>query len=384
MSFEKFKNLTDNLEISKNDINCVVDAIKNEDISWPNGYTKKLENAVANFLDCKYVLAHCNGTSALYSAISSLPLDKNDEIICPSYTWWSSAAPVVNLGFKLIFCEVNKDLTIDFLDIEKKISKKTRAIIVPHLWGNMCNVLELKKILKKCSSEKFFIIEDASHVFGGKYKNKFLGTFGDVGVFSMQKNKFLTAGEGGLLVTNNKKLFLRSLFLGHYERIRKCVPIGNDIRKFINTGGGYKFRIHPLASAFAFSQLQRIRQKQLSQNKLMGYIKQKLANFPHLRVCGNNPIEYITGGIYSLRISLDCTFTKRQLKYLSKNFNISKEYLSLLHLEPFFSKARFTGKGALPNTEKFYSNLYSFPVFYRGDMKLIDEYLSELKLFLSK
>jgi len=382
MDFNKFKNLTDNIDISQSDIDYVIDALRHKDISWPNGYTKKLEIAVANFLNCKYVVAHCNGTSALYSAISALDLHSGDEVICPSYTWWSSAAPVVNLGLQLVFCEINNNLTVDFSDIEKKINKKTKAIIIPHLWGNMNNIIRLKEILKKHSSRKIFIIEDASHVFGGKYKNKFLGTFGDIGIFSMQKNKFLTSGEGGLLVTDNKKLFLKSLFLGHYERIKKNTIVSNDIDKTINIGGGYKFRIHPLASALAFSQLKKIKSKQSSQNRLMKHVKKEISKFPHLTIHGEYISGYIPGGMYSLRISLDYTFSKKQLEFMFKKFNIYREYLLLLHLESFFSRAKFVGRRALPNTEKIYSNLYSFPIFYRGSVKEINEYLIDLKYFL--
>lgn len=382
MDVAKLKQMTSNVEISAQDLKYVVDALKKKDISFAYGYTNKLETAISNFLGCKYVVAHCNGTSALYSAVKALDLNQEDEIICPSYTWWSSAAPVVNLGYKLVFCEIDEKLTVDFEDVLRKLNKKTKAIIVPHLWGNMCNVSALKRALRVSGFKKIFIIEDASHVFGGKYKNKFLGTLGDIGAFSLQKNKFLTAGEGGLLVTNDKKLFFNSLPLGHYERIRKKLPLNHKLLKFGNTGMGFKFRISPLSAALAFSQLQKIKKKKKLQNERMDYLRKFVVSLPGMRLSQEDIFGYSRGGIYSLRVYMNYRFSVKDLADLKNNFFIHKEGIPLLHTEPFFRGAKFFGVGALPQTEKIYSRLYSLPVFYRGNKRDLKSYVKELEEFL--
>jgi len=128
--------------------------------------------------------------------------------------------------------------------------------------------------------------------------------------------------------------------------------------------------------------LKKIKSKQSSQNRLMKHVKKEISKFPHLTIHGEYISGYIPGGMYSLRISLDYTFSKKQLEFMFKKFNIYREYLLLLHLESFFSRAKFVGRRALPNTEKIYSNLYSFPIFYRGSVKEINEYLIDLKYFL--
>lgn len=382
MDVAKLKKITDNTEINAQDIKFVTEALRKKDISFPFGCTRKLEIAVSDFLKCKYVVAHCNGTSALYSAVKALNLNKGDEIICPSYTWWSSASPIVNLGYKLVFCEIREDLTIDFQDVLRKITSKTRAVIIPHLWGNICDVGSLKRFLRASGHDRIFIIEDASHVFAGKYKNKFLGTLGDIGVFSLQKNKFLTAGEGGLLVTNNKELFFNSLPLGHYERMAKKLPIDHKLRKFCNTGLGFKFRMHPLAAALALSQLSKIEKKRSLQNERMDYLKNEIASLPGVSLSQKNISGYLPGGLYMLRIYLDYCFNSKDISYLQNNFFVLKEGIPLLHREPLFADAKFFGMGNLPKTENFYSRLYSVPVFYRGRKEYIKSYVKELAAFL--
>lgn len=377
----KFRKLFENLQISKNDVSIILKTIFTKDLSWPYGIIKKFEEKISKFLQVKYVIAHCNGTSAMYSAMFGVGVTKDTEVICPSYTWWSSVAPAINLGATVIFCEINPDnLTIDPRDVKEKITSKTKAIIIPHLWGNFGDIEAIKLILKK-TGRKIYLIEDASHAIGAKFRNKALGTLGDVGVFSLQLGKPLPAGEGGLLVTNNYKIYEKAIFLGHYERIKNLKK--SKFRKYRKTGGGYKFRIHPLGAALAYSQLVKLKCKLRKQNLLMSYLEKKLCSIPGVRLFNRNRKGFIPGGRFGFRIGIDPikTNSHRSFNFLKKELYLEKEYIPLLHLEPFFieNRSRYTGKKALPVTEKIYKNLIGLPIFYKRSSKDIEQYVNTFR-----
>jgi perosamine synthetase len=382
---KEFKENFENLDISPEDIGAVLNTLKEKDLSWPYGITQKFEKEIAKFLKVKYVLAHCNGTSAMYAAMFSIGVGPGTEVICPSYTWWASAAPAVNLGAKVVFCEINSNnLTIDSEDVKRKITRKTKAIIIPHLWGMFGDIETIKEITQKIG-RKIYLIEDASHALGAKYKNHSLGTLGDVGIFSLQMGKPLPAGEGGLLVTNNYNLYEKAVFIGHYERIK---DLKNDnIRKYKKTGGGYKFRIHPLGAALAFSQLKRLERKLKKQNLLMDYFEKRLKTLPEVQVFNKNPKEFVVGGRFGFRVGLKDKLIDAQSVNLLKNEVFAEnEYVPLLHMEPFFIEkgAKYSKNGSLPLTEKLYQTLLGLPVFYHGEKSDVDSYVEKLKKLLIK
>jgi len=356
-------------------------------LSWPFGVTKKFEERISQFLNVKYALAHCNGTSAMYSAMHAVGVGKNTEVICPTYTFWASITPAINLGAQVVFCDIREDdLLIKIDTIKDHITSKTKAIIVPHLWGRLGRIDKLRELCKKYD-RKIFIIEDASHCFGAKYGYNFLGTLGDVGIFSLQAGKPLVAGEGGILVTNNFAIYDSAVYLGHYERIETLV--GTKYSKYSKTGGGYKFRIHPLASAIALSQLESIEKRLLSQNKLMQYYESMLKCIPQIQTFKKEHHNFVPGGHFGLRIALKNSI-KQKLRFVEEcNMNglkIENEYIPLLHKEKFFIKnnARNTGDNFFIRTQKLHDNLISLPIFYAGDNAIIDSYLKTFKNILEK
>ena len=169
-------------------------------------YLDKFEKNFSNYIGSNYCVGVGNGTDALEIAVKSLKLKKNSEIIVPNNTWISTAEAVLNNGYKVVFCDINlEDYTICTKSLKKKISKKTSAIIAVHLYGNSADMNKIKKLVK---GKKIKIIEDCAQAHGTKFKNKHVGTFGDVGTFSFFPGKNLGAfGDGGAIVTNSKKIF---------------------------------------------------------------------------------------------------------------------------------------------------------------------------------
>ena len=235
--------------ITKEDISYVNRSISKGWISSEGPEVKKFEYNFSNFIGYKYSVAVSSGTAALEIAVKSLNLKKGDEIIIPNFTIISNAIAVLkqNLNIKLIDCDI-KDWNMNIAEIERKITKKTKAIIATHIYNFPLRVDILKKICKK---NKITLIEDAAEVIGQKLNNKLCGSFGDISIFSFYANKQITTGEGGMITTNNKGLFqqfksLRNLCFGQKDR-------------FNHEGIGWNYRMTNIQASLGVSQLKRIK-----------------------------------------------------------------------------------------------------------------------------
>ena len=235
--------------ITKEDIKYLNKSISKGWISSEGPEVKKFENNFSNFIGHKYSVAVSSGTAALEIAVKSLGLKKGDEIIIPNFTIISNAIAVFkeNLNIKLIDCNI-KDWNMDIAKIKKKITKKTKAIIATHIYNFPLRVDILKKI---CDKKKIILIEDAAEAIGQKLNNRLCGSFGDISIFSFYANKQITTGEGGMITTNNKKLFdrsksLRNLCFGKKDRFNH-----EDI--------GWNYRMTNLQASLGVSQLKRIK-----------------------------------------------------------------------------------------------------------------------------
>ncbi len=232
-------------ETKKNLLQC----IKTEMISSSGPYLKEFEKKWSSYCGVKYGVAVTNGTSALQIAFKSLNLKPGDEVIMPSFTIISCALAIIETGAIPVMVDCYEDtwcLNID--EIEKKITKKTKAILVVHMFGHPAEMSRLMKIKKKY---KIKIVEDAAEAHGALYKKKVVGSFGDLACFSFYANKLVTTGEGGMVISNNKKLTekLRSL---------RNLSFRSD-RRFYHTEIGYNYRLTNLQAAVGLSQIKRIK-----------------------------------------------------------------------------------------------------------------------------
>ena len=179
---------------------------------------KKFQDNFSKFNESKYCLGVANGTDALEIALESLDIPKNSEVIVPNFTFLSPAEAVVRGGYKLVLADINlDDFTISIESLKKLITKKTSALIVVHLFGNPCNMLEIKKITDKHGIK---IIEDCSQAHGAKFRGKIVGNFGDIGTFSFYPTKNLGAfGDSGAIVTNKKSLYEKAQKIANHGRV---------------------------------------------------------------------------------------------------------------------------------------------------------------------
>lgn len=228
---------------------------KNFNIALINEFCKKI--------GVKYGITLSSGTSALHVALLGLNLKKNDEVIMPSITMSAVAYAIILAGGKPIFADVDKDtLNIDPKSVESKINKKTKAIISVALFGLPPNYTELKKIISK-NKNKIFLIEDNAECVFAMHNGKYAGSFGDMSTFSFQSSKTLTCGEGGILLTNNKKLYLTCKMksnLGYYinnhtyKKNRLNLQRTNFKRHEIL---GFNYRLSELGAATVYGQIKK-------------------------------------------------------------------------------------------------------------------------------
>jgi perosamine synthetase len=245
--------------ITSKEIKLVNEAIRSGWGSKMNYYIDLFAKKFSKYVGVKYCLpvAHC--TDAIHLALLALNIKKGDEVLVPDLTWVASVAPVKYVGAKPIFLDIHKEtLCIDFKEIEKKITKKTKALISVNLFGNVANYNEIKKI---CRKKNIFIIEDSAESLGAKYNSKMAGTFGDVSLFSFNATKLIMASQGGCLCTNNKKIYEKAKLFSHHG-IDK-----NISGKYYWSGVlGYNYNWTNMQAACAIAQLDRI-------NSLLKYKK---------------------------------------------------------------------------------------------------------------
>ena len=216
----------------------------------------KFENKFSKLVNRKFSVSVSSGTAALEIAVKALNLKKNDEVIIPNFTIISNALAVIKQNAKPIPIDCNLDnWNIDIEELKKKISKKTKAIIITHIYSFPNNMDKIMNILK---NKKIFIIEDAAEVIGLKYKNKICGSFGDMSTFSFYANKQITTGEGGMISTNNPNFYnkcksLRNLCFGKKERFNH-----DDI--------GWNYRMTNIQASLGLSQI----------NNLKSIVKKKM------------------------------------------------------------------------------------------------------------
>jgi len=255
-------------KFDKEDIEEVKKVIKNNYVN-EGPKTKELEELLKNYLRVKYVILTINATAALFLVIKSEATRRNIkdfEVIVPDMTMIATATAVDWAGGKPVLVDVKKeDLTIDASKIENKITSRTIAIIPVHVLGRSAEMNKIKEIAKKYN---LLVIEDAAGALGSSNNNKPLGTIGDVGCFSLQSNKIITSGQGGIIATNDDRLF---------EIIRRYRDFGRLTNKeFFHEAVGYNLKFNDLSAALAFSQFKKIEERKKLFLSQFNYYKRML------------------------------------------------------------------------------------------------------------
>jgi len=247
-------------------------------ISSQGAYILKFEKELAKYNKVKYCVVTSGCTSALHLAIKSLNIGKGDEVICPDLTFIAPANMIVLSGAKLKLVDIDSEtLAIDHKQIERKITKKTKAIMAVHQFGHAADMDPIMKIARKYNLK---VIEDNAESIGGKYKGKKLGTIGDVATLSFYANKIITSGEGGAVLTNSKKIAEKCYILRDHGMIKTSDPI----RRYIHLDLGYNYRMTNMQAAVGFSQLEIINKILKKRNTQMLLYEKYLSKISEIKV----------------------------------------------------------------------------------------------------
>jgi perosamine synthetase len=357
--------------LTQEDEDAVLGMVRSGDISVSEE-PRKLESEFAAFIGMPFALAEVNGTAALHSAFYALGVGPGDEVICPSYTYWASAMPAAALGAKIVFAEIDpRTLNIDPVDLRNRITPRTKAIVVVHLWGLPCDMDAIMELAKEHGVP---VVEDAAHSHGAKYHGKKTGALGTASAFSFQASKNMPAGEGGMLLTADEELYRKAIVLGHY---RETAKLPEPYGKYQHTSGGFKYRMSPLHAAIARVQLRHLDERNRLRNRNIELLHSALMKLPGFR------IPEITDGVervyYENNIIYDEEATGVPKSELIKALQaeggqVRGDRYPLLHMQPYFVE-RGSDPEDLPVTRETVEQVVSLPTFPGDDGTLVRQYI---------
>ena len=355
---------------------------------------QKFEDEFAKYHNKKYGLVTSSGTAALWSMYDAIGLKSNDEILCPAYTFFATNTPIFFTGATPVLVDCDEYGNMNVNEIENKITSRTKAIVVTHMWGYPCQMDKIRDIADKY---QLYLLEDCSHAHGGSYKGKKLGEWGDVAVFSLQGNKIITGGEGGILITNNKNIYDRAILLGHYnKRCKKEIDKNSPIYKYSVTGKGMKLRAHPLAIRIAYEQFKDLDDINRQKQEYAKIIIEQLKDIKGLEVI--KPMKEATNSWYALIIKYHPEYMNNVSREKFVNAVIAEggveidipnstcpvNYLELFKYPDFLysnykNKIRYNEED-FPNATKFYHQIIKLPVWeHKDDEEIVYKYIRAIK-----
>jgi len=383
-------------QITEEEARLVYEMTLRNELSGGTPIVREFEQKWREMTDLKYALTTCNGSSALYCAMFGLGVGPGDEVICPVYTWISTIGPALFLGAKPVFCESDpQTLQIDPEDIRRKITPRTRAIIVVHLWGWVADMDAIMAISRETGIP---VLEDCSHAHGARYRGRAVGSIGRVGAWSLQGTKPVSGGEGGVLATNDAQVFDRACFAGQVNRMAGMDLQTSSLEKYQPLGTGMKFRAHPLGIGIALVQLKKLPDLNARRKACVEAIEAGLCRVPCLEpVLTAEGSE--RGGYYALPVhfrpeKLDGV-TRDQFCEAVREEGIPCDggFYGLLHELPLFAEGYdlFTNnrgalaedwpgykKGDFPVTERMFANLVYLPLLSDPAPGAVDRILTAL------
>lgn len=350
-------------KISKIEINEVIKTIKS---GWlgTGPKTHLFENKVKKYIGSKYAIALNSCTAGLHLALDVLGITDKDEVITSPLTFTSTANVIIHHHAKPVFADVELESgNIDPLEIEKKITKKTKAIMPVHLYGLPCDMDSITKIAKK---KGLFVVEDAAHSFEGKYKGKKIGTISNFTAFSFYVTKNLTTGEGGMLTSNNKKWATEA-------RIRSLHGISKDAWKRYSTSGftpyetlypGYKYNMMDLVASFGIHQIDKIETRLKIREQYWEIYDDAFKNVKELSLL-KQPPKFVRHArhLYTLLLNLEkLKINRNQFIEALKAENIGTGiHFTPLHLHKYYRETYGFRKGNFPNAEYIGERTVSLP-----------------------
>jgi perosamine synthetase len=313
-------------------------------ISSEGPFVKRLEFGFSKLMGCAHGVAVCNGSVAIEVALAALRIGPGDEVILPSFTIISCAAAIVRAGAVPVVVDCQRDTwNIDPMLIASKITTRTKAIMVVHIYGLP---VDMDPVIELARRHNLFIIEDAAEQHGQSYKGRPIGSLGDIATVSFYPNKQVTAGEGGMVLTNDKKLADRCRHL-------RNLCFDNE-RRFIHEELGWNFRMSNVQAAIGVAQLERINQTVTKKRQIGAWYQRRLRGHPRLQVPPERTeyaenIYWVFGVVLDEALSFDAAEAMARLK--SRGVD-SRHFFWPIHEQPVFRRRGWFTNERCPIAER--------------------------------
>ena len=366
------------LNFDEHEEQAVIETLRSKWIST-GPKTTEFENKFSSLLNVKYSLALSNCTVALHLAMILCDIKEDDEVICPSLTFVATVNAIRYVNAIPVFADIKsfEDLTINPLEIEKKITPKTRAIVVMHYGGFACNMESIMTLAKKHNLK---IIEDACHGPLSEYKGNKLGTIGDIGCFSFFSNKNISTGEGGMLITNNSEIFERAKLLrSHgmtslsFERAR------GHSTSYDVVDLGYNYRMDDIRASIGIVQLNKLEIDIKQRAVVRKMYIEELNNITDVIIPFKDHKEFSSNYIFPIVLK-NSNFEKRDAlrnKLAEAGIQTSVHYPAVHRFSIY--KEFYT---ELPKTNYITDNLITLPMFGKLNKSNINIIAKTIKKFI--
>lgn len=318
----KFINQVEPL-ITENEVKAMTDYLQSG--GWLTEFkkTEEFEQMIADFLDVKYVSVVTSGTAALYLSLLALGIDNLYTVIVPDFTMIATPNVVKWTGADVILCDVDeKTLCLNLDKITKEKGRCTIAMIYVAINGRSGN---MDKVVEFCKSNNLYLIEDACQAFGSKWNDKYLGTFGDIGVFSLSPHKIITTGQGGIIVTNNEEIYSKIEKLKDQYRVKPGVDV--------HTGIGFNFKFTDLQAVIGIEQLRMIGYRIAAKYRMYEKYRDELSDVDFIEMLPTNLDQTVP---WFVDILLKDVYREDFISYLTQHGIGTRPFYSRIHYnEPY-------------------------------------------------
>ena len=339
--------------------------IKSTWVSTKGPQVDLFEKKISKVVKSKNILATNSGTSALHLALMAINTSSGDEVLMPSLNFIASANAVLYCGAKPVFLDCNlSNLGISVKEIEnflsnkckrvgnnyfnKKTKNKIKALVAVHLYGNACDIIEIKKICKK---HNIFLIEDAAECMGSFYNGKHLGTFGDFGIISFNGNKVITTAAGGAVISNKKKYHGK---IKNYLNLNKSTSLDEEY-----LGIGYNYKMNALNATLGISQLKKIKYIIKKKQEIFSFYKKKFKNSNYIKVLDLGNTKESNNWLICVQLNKKYEKLKKKiLRELNHNKIYCRSIWKPLHLLKHLKKFQ---RENLSNTQKIFRSTFCLP-----------------------
>lgn len=337
-------------------------------------YTERFEDSFKKFTKSKYAITVSSCTAGLHLSCLASNFKKGDEIIVPNMTHTATAHAVEYTGAKAILTDIDYETgNISLENIKKKFNKKTKGVIIVHMAGYTCDVSAISKF---CDEKKIILIEDCAHALGTYNKKKHVGNFGSTGCFSFYPTKQITTGEGGMVITNNKKF---------YSLIKKLKAFGidKDIKDRKKQGLydvkslGFNYRMTDFQAALGFNQMKKYPMSLKRRKNIAKIYYKNLSNIESLKLMPQDKdCSYFVFQIFHKKRD------KLLKEFRAKKIGVSVHYNTPLHKMTYFKKKYKLDENDFKNSNKYGNNNISLPIYPKLKNKEILKICKIIKNFL--